>query len=344
MSGRRCRQSRGWRIAAATPDRLRVPPFNGRLFSPVHAPLAETVPLDEAAVRNALLALTTRATAGGRERIAYADLGVEHLGGVYERVLDYDVKVRLARSHRSRREVDDGKPPARSTRRGLSPSTWFDGRWRHSRSTPTPDDMLRLRVLDPAMGSGAFLVAGMPLPGARIRVGPRPQRNSVHSGSIRRDRAGFRRTVAQRCLYGVDLNPMAVQLARLSLWLTTHVGRPSAHVLRSQPACRQQPGGRQHCGRSAQTVRWASFAADRCRCSMQSRWSAASAKPSRRATRYATWPRGYDRTGPREGGALCRAPVTAAPRFRGGKPSPTSGAPAGSTPKPGTSRGPRSRR
>ena len=77
---------------------LRVPPFNGRLFSPVHAPLAETVPLDEAAVRNALLALTTRATATGRERIAYADLGVEHLGGVYERVLDYDVKAPPAQS------------------------------------------------------------------------------------------------------------------------------------------------------------------------------------------------------------------------------------------------------
>ena len=51
---------------------LRVPPFNGRLFSPVHAPLAETAPLDDGAVREALLALTTRRTPDGRERIAYA--------------------------------------------------------------------------------------------------------------------------------------------------------------------------------------------------------------------------------------------------------------------------------
>src|SRR5260370_907538 len=35
------------------------------------------------------------------------------------------------------------------------------------------------------------------------------------------ERALFRRVVAERCLYGVDLNPMAVQLARLSLWLAT---------------------------------------------------------------------------------------------------------------------------
>ena len=35
------------------------------------------------------------------------------------------------------------------------------------------------------------------------------------------ERAGFRRTIAQRCLFGVDVNPMAVQLGRLSLWLAT---------------------------------------------------------------------------------------------------------------------------
>ena len=48
---------------------LRVPPFNGRLFSPAHAPLAESAALDDAAVRQALLALTTRNTRwrGGSE-------------------------------------------------------------------------------------------------------------------------------------------------------------------------------------------------------------------------------------------------------------------------------------
>src|SRR5262249_38063221 len=36
-----------------------------------------------------------------------------------------------------------------------------------------------------------------------------------------RERIAIRRQIAERCLYGVDLNPMAVQLARLSLWLAT---------------------------------------------------------------------------------------------------------------------------
>jgi hypothetical protein len=39
------------------------------------------------------------------------------------------------------------------------------------------------------------------------------------------DRAELRRQVAERCLFGVDLNPVAVQLARLSLWLTTLAGQ-----------------------------------------------------------------------------------------------------------------------
>src|SRR5262249_32914891 len=62
---------------------LRVPPFNGRLFSPAHAPLADRLPLDDGAVRRAVLALTTTPGTGGRERISYGDLSVEQLGGVY---------------------------------------------------------------------------------------------------------------------------------------------------------------------------------------------------------------------------------------------------------------------
>jgi len=202
---------------------LRVPPFNGRLFSPTHAPLAESVPLDEAAVRNALLALTTRRTGDGRERIAYADLGVEHLGGVYERVLDYEVSTpsigtpTLVRGGRRKASGTFYTPRSLTeymVRRTLSPLT----------SDATPDQILALRVLDPAMGSGAFLVAACrylahAYESALVRAGV-----ATPSDLSDIDRASFRRIVAQRCLYGVDLNPMAVQLARLSLWLTTMSG------------------------------------------------------------------------------------------------------------------------
>ena len=104
---------RGCRIGT-----LRVPPFNGRLFSPAHAPLADSVPLDEGVVRDALLALTTRPRRGGFERIAYGDLGVEQLGGVYEHLLDFDRNARPLARPVSSCAASAARPPAPSTRRG----------------------------------------------------------------------------------------------------------------------------------------------------------------------------------------------------------------------------------
>ena len=195
---------------------LHVAPFNGRLFSPTHAPLAASAPLDEASVRGALLALTTRKAGDGRRRISYADLDVEHLGGVYERVLDYDVTGRSAPVSSGRRKATGTFYTPRPlteylVRRTLAPLV----------RDADPEHILSLRILDPAMGSGAFLVAACrylasAYESALVRDG------TVSPGDLTdADRASFRRTIAQRTLYGVDLNPMAVQLARLSLWLAT---------------------------------------------------------------------------------------------------------------------------
>ncbi|MCQ3806586.1 MAG: N-6 DNA methylase [Acidimicrobiaceae bacterium] len=86
---------------------------------------------------------------------------------------------------------------------------------------PQPEQILDLKVCDPAMGSGAFLVescrqlADALIESWRVNnivpVIP-PDENEVIFA---------RRLVAQRCLYGVDRNPKAVDLAKLSLWLTT---------------------------------------------------------------------------------------------------------------------------
>ena len=205
---------------------LRVPPFNGRLFSPAHAPLAESAALDDGAVREALLALTTRAGRDGRQRIAYADLGVEQLGGVYERILDFEPaagtsadpgRLTLVRAGRRKTTGAFYTPRALTeylVRRTLAPLV----------RDATPDRILSLRVLDPAMGSGAFLVAACRYLALAYEAA------LIHDGVVSAgdlgdgDRSGFRRAVAQRCLFGVDINPMAVQLARLSLWLATLAG------------------------------------------------------------------------------------------------------------------------
>lgn len=84
---------------------------------------------------------------------------------------------------------------------------------------PTVDQILDLRVCDPAMGSGAFLAEvcrqlGDLLVLAWAREGSTPKTD--HDLTL-----VARRKVSERCLYGVDKNPRAVQLARLSLWLIT---------------------------------------------------------------------------------------------------------------------------
>ena len=201
---------------------LRVPPFNGRLFSPAHAPLADALPLDEALVRDALAALTTRQSVRGLQRISYADLGVEHLGGVYERVLDYDVAVTTAGAELVRgqqRKASGSFYTPRSVteylvRRTLAPLV----------DRADPGAILSLRVVDPAMGSGAFLVAACRYLAHAYELALVREGTVSHTDISDVDRAGFRRAIAQSCLYGVDLNPMAVQLARLSLWLATLSG------------------------------------------------------------------------------------------------------------------------
>src|SRR5262249_4547328 len=74
--------------AGCTSGDLHVVPFNGRLFSPAAAPLLDHLPLGDRAVAMALSSLLFTAEMGHRRRICYADLGVEQLGSVYERLLD----------------------------------------------------------------------------------------------------------------------------------------------------------------------------------------------------------------------------------------------------------------
>ena len=86
---------------------------------------------------------------------------------------------------------------------------------------PTPEQILDLKVCDPAMGSGAFLVAVCRLL-AELLVRAWHAHKCVPTIPPDEDEIlHARRIVAQRCLYGVDKNPMAVDLAKLSLWLAT---------------------------------------------------------------------------------------------------------------------------
>ena len=204
------------------PD-LDVTAFNGRLFSPRHAPLADRRPIPDAVAAEMLLLLATESTPTGRRRISYHDLGVEQLGSVYERVLDYEPvgagsAIALSRTSIERKTTGSFYTPRSMTeflvRRTLAPLA----------ENKSVDEILALRVLDPAMGSGAFLVA------ACRYLADQCERAFIEDGrcspgDVRpAERAALTRQIAEQCLFGVDLNPAAVQLARLSLWLTTLAG------------------------------------------------------------------------------------------------------------------------
>jgi hypothetical protein len=88
-------------------------------------------------------------------------------------------------------------------------------------NSPTPAQILDLKICDPAMGSGAFLVEVCRQLGD-VLVKAWHVHNQVPRVPPDEDEIlHARRLIAQRCLYGVDKNAMAVDLAKLSLWLAT---------------------------------------------------------------------------------------------------------------------------
>jgi hypothetical protein len=109
----------------------------------------------------------------------------------------------------------------------------------------SPAELLDLKICDPAMGSGAFLVqacrwladrlveawALTEAQGRTVGIDGRAMVADANVEALTRDTEArtiiARRLIAERCLYGVDLNPLAVELAKLSIWLVTLAkGRP----------------------------------------------------------------------------------------------------------------------
>ena len=86
---------------------------------------------------------------------------------------------------------------------------------------PRPEQILDLKVCDPAMGSGAFLVEACRQLGDALVEAWRAHGEVPEIPPDEDEGIFARRLIAQRCLYGVDRNPMAVDLAKVSLWLVT---------------------------------------------------------------------------------------------------------------------------
>ncbi|MGI8633191.1 MAG: Eco57I restriction-modification methylase domain-containing protein [Solirubrobacterales bacterium] len=203
------------------PD-LGVNEYDGGLFNPDTHPW-----LKNRTVPDSLLApAADRIYRVHGEFVDYADLAVRHLGTVYEHLLRF----MLAESEDGDLELVEN-PNRKSSGVHFTPVYIVD---HIVRTTLDPvfdrcsnaahqaglsgeqalHHFLEMRVLDPAMGSGHFLVSATAHLARRIADDP-----AYADGDLGADE--LRRLVAERSIYGVDLDPLAVELARVSLWLTT---------------------------------------------------------------------------------------------------------------------------
>jgi hypothetical protein len=260
-------------------DDLGIPPYNGGLFDRNAAPILARAQLTDATVGAIILALSHEPDAGdgrGPRYINYRDLSVQQLGSVYERLLEYklaadgrDIKVAL--SAFGRKSSGSYYTPDELVQliiaRTLGPlveeaEAAFNAKAKQAKARPEElaavdpaEAILRLKVCDPAMGSGHFLVTLVDWMTDRVLVAmddaiklvpgyvsPVTARVDAirerilseaeeHKWPIVRahldNKAVVRRMVLKRCVYGVDLNPMAVELAKVSLWLHSFtVGAP----------------------------------------------------------------------------------------------------------------------
>jgi hypothetical protein len=224
-----------FRMLAQGCDPLDVFAYNGSLFDNSDIPTIRDQKITNYDLLEAVRCLTLVEEGHVLKRINYLDLGVEEIGSIYENLLDYTPRVLS-----SPIEIDGTIVPGnkffldpRGSARKTTGSYYTDKRLVDEliKSALKPvaekkleecDDkeiaILSLKVCDPACGSGAFLIAATKYLGkelAKIRTDQSepPDEDIQHA----------KRDVLQRCIYGVDVNPMVVELAKVSLWIDAAV-------------------------------------------------------------------------------------------------------------------------
>ena len=205
----------------------RVPFLNGGLFSPTplerrHGPAV----WPNALWRDAFDDLFERFHFSVRETESGAFVAPDMLGRVFEGVMD-PAERRTSGSYYTPAEivrdlVRAGIEAALVSRFHLSRGA--AERWVYAGAAPPcPPDLRRLALLDPAAGSGAFLLGALEeLTALRCAAGEGP-------------RAAVRRSVLAESLYGVDVKPTAVRLAELRLWLALVADDDAADLARIAP-------------------------------------------------------------------------------------------------------------
>lgn len=202
-------------------------PALGGLFAPGQLPTLEAAKLSNRALLEAIFRLGWLSDGSGIAPVNWQAMETEELGSVYESLLELQPQL-----------ADDGRALVFATE-----SAETKGNQRKTTgSYYTPDNLvqalldtaldpvldrteaggadpaealLNLTVVDPACGSGHFLLA------AARRIATRVARHRAYGTPSATDYRHALRDVARRCLHGIDRNPMAVELTKVALWIET---------------------------------------------------------------------------------------------------------------------------
>jgi hypothetical protein len=234
----------GWFAHPDGQPALEVPGLLGRLWEPQATAHVDAATLTNRRYYEAVRRLAYVTRDGTLQRINYDAMGSEELGAVYESLLEVRPTVdtaqrrftlgRAAGSERKRTGsyytptslikvlLDEALDPVLDERIKQAVHDLPTDATPDQRRDAQERAILTTTVCDPAMGSAHFLV------GAGMRIAKRlaQLRTEEVEPSPEAIQRAFR-DVASRCLYGVDVNPMAVELAKVAIWLECHVpGRP----------------------------------------------------------------------------------------------------------------------
>jgi hypothetical protein len=213
-----------FRGAARGEPRLALPPLGG-LFGEDQCPALDAASLENRGLLGAVFRLAWLREEGGLSHVNWRDMGPEELGSVYEGLLELVPQITMA----ARRFGFARGAETKGNARKLSGSYYtpdslvqalLDSALEpviEAKIAAHPEEpaaaLLSISVIDPACGSGHFLLA------AARRIAAHVARLQTGGTPSATDYRRALRQVISHCIFGIDRNPMALELARTALWL-----------------------------------------------------------------------------------------------------------------------------
>lgn len=197
-------------------------PALGGLFAPMKCLNLDGASLDNRALLGAFFKLCWLREPGGLSRVNWRDMGADELGYVYEGLLELDPHI--TQDGRTFALVDHRGNDRKTSGSYYTPeglvSVLLDSALEPviadtiaKHPTSTAKALLDLAIVDPACGSGHFLLV------AARRLATHVARVSASGTPSAEEYRRALRQVVAKCIFGVDLNPMAIELCKVSLWM-----------------------------------------------------------------------------------------------------------------------------